>query len=375
MMAAMKIHLPATAGLALALLAGLASAVVTRQSSLAGSAAEALHSSEASAAAALAQHGARGTAAGGSSKITPSLKPASDHAHQVDYVHDVSPHPKDKSKFGYPYPLVQDTSDYDKDYVKDENDDTGEWKAQMDYDTLRIRIEKLKTRVDEAKAKEASEKKSLDAVTAKEAAAEAESEAAEKAAISAQKSQDDSTKHLHEIEGKEGSQQLGGKVAKQVAEVNKQIDNVEKCQEELEKAQAELKTLMKMKEKREQALEKEKRAAGVNKEEAEEKAQAARESKYEALDDKIVAKLKDEEKDYHKSVDEFKLSEAEMLKTQAEFDKVAGQLRQNRRNADPEGGVYPSEPVQKSAAVSPHPCLPVIAAVFSIAASCKALAA
>jgi hypothetical protein len=39
--------------------------------------------------------------------------------------------------FDHPYPKVQDDERYDKDYIKDENDDGGYWKAQMEYDRLK----------------------------------------------------------------------------------------------------------------------------------------------------------------------------------------------------------------------------------------------
>lgn len=367
MTTAMPTHLPATGVLVALLAVGLASAAVTRHSSLTAPEAEPHHPSQVSAAAALAQHSSRGTAANDhSSKISPPLKPESDLLHRVDYTQDISPHPKDKPKFGYPYPLVQDTGDYDKDYVKDENDDTGEWKAQMDYDTLRIKIEKLKARVEKAKAEEAAQKNKRDDVTAKEAAAEAESEAAEKAASSANKQESKNRKHLHEIEGKEGGAQPGGRIAQQVAEVNRQITHVEACQKELDDAQAELKRLMKLKEQRAEALAREKHAAGVDKEEAEQRAQAAREAKYKALDDEIVNKLKEEEKGYDKSVQEFRMTESEMLKTEAEFNKVAAKLRQSRRVAAGESEAYTVDPAPRSAASSSYPQLSFIATVSTL---------
>merc|ERR1719498_1037213 len=49
-----------------------------------------------------------------------------------------------KTKFDHPYPVVQESRDYDKDYVKDENNDNGEWKAQMEYDRLRAKITEAK---------------------------------------------------------------------------------------------------------------------------------------------------------------------------------------------------------------------------------------
>lgn len=39
-----------------------------------------------------------------------------------------------------PYPALQSKEDYDKDYVKDENSDTGAWQAQFEYDRLRKKL-------------------------------------------------------------------------------------------------------------------------------------------------------------------------------------------------------------------------------------------
>merc|ERR1740133_220314 len=41
-----------------------------------------------------------------------------------------------------PYPALQSKTDYDRDYVKDENSDSGHWKAQFEYDTLRNKMAK-----------------------------------------------------------------------------------------------------------------------------------------------------------------------------------------------------------------------------------------
>jgi len=41
-----------------------------------------------------------------------------------------------------PYPALQSKADFDRDYVKDENGDTGAWKAQMQYDWLRKKMVK-----------------------------------------------------------------------------------------------------------------------------------------------------------------------------------------------------------------------------------------
>merc|ERR1719161_4540 len=41
-----------------------------------------------------------------------------------------------------PYPALQSQADYDRDYVKDENSDTGAWQAQFEYDRLRRELQK-----------------------------------------------------------------------------------------------------------------------------------------------------------------------------------------------------------------------------------------
>merc|ERR1719359_460533 len=46
-----------------------------------------------------------------------------------------------------PYPALQGKAEFDADYVKDENSDTGAWKAQFEYDTLRRKL--LKEEADE----------------------------------------------------------------------------------------------------------------------------------------------------------------------------------------------------------------------------------
>merc|ERR1719458_1841664 len=70
----------------------------------------------------------------------------------------------DKVFFGHPYPAVQDTNEFDRDYVKDENNDGGEWKAQMDYDLLRTKLSKAQDDMEKAKAaNEAAQNRFADA--------------------------------------------------------------------------------------------------------------------------------------------------------------------------------------------------------------------
>merc|ERR1719386_260726 len=89
-------------------------------------------------------------------RIKPELEPQSDKKFfGKDYPDDVRP--KVKNHFGHPYPKVQDDSRYDKDYVKDENDDGGYWKAQMEYDRLKAKVAKEKQQMQKALEKETEE--------------------------------------------------------------------------------------------------------------------------------------------------------------------------------------------------------------------------
>merc|ERR1712139_144988 len=64
--------------------------------------------------------------------------------------------------FKHPYPVVQDHEEFDSDFVKDENSDNGEWKAQTEYDRLRHKLRQLKKEAAEALAKKNEEKAELD---------------------------------------------------------------------------------------------------------------------------------------------------------------------------------------------------------------------
>merc|ERR1712025_1115209 len=67
---------------------------------------------------------------------------------------------------------VQDSDRYDKDYVKDENDDGGYWKAQMAYDQLKQKVIKERMEMEKALAKEREEKKEVEKAVVVEEKAE-----------------------------------------------------------------------------------------------------------------------------------------------------------------------------------------------------------
>merc|ERR1711881_515397 len=84
-------------------------------------------------------------------RISPAVDSSDKKFFDKDYPADRRPVADKYYVFDHPYPAVQDSGDYDKDYVKDENSDGGRWKAQMDYDTLRSKIRKAKDKLSELK--------------------------------------------------------------------------------------------------------------------------------------------------------------------------------------------------------------------------------
>merc|ERR1719387_2020620 len=106
-------------------------------------------------------------------KIEPELDPTSDKKFfGKDYPDDHRPGMYPGHKFSHPYPAVQDSDRYDKDYVEDSNDDGGYWKAQMRYDRAKNNVMKERNEVAEALKKLKKEEKDVDMAKAAEAGAE-----------------------------------------------------------------------------------------------------------------------------------------------------------------------------------------------------------
>merc|ERR1719321_391461 len=117
-------------------------------------------------------------------RINPELEPTSDKKFfGKDYPDDRRPpiYSHEHKLMDYPYPTVQDSERYDKDYVKDENDDGGYWKAQMEYDNLKNKLAKEQREYQEALAKAQKEKAEMEKAKAAHEAAVAKEEEANKA--------------------------------------------------------------------------------------------------------------------------------------------------------------------------------------------------
>lgn len=270
--------------------------------------------------------------------IEPTLSPESDHIFMKhDYKHDESPHARDVN-FGYPYPVLQDTEKYDRDYVKDENNDGGEWKAQFEFDRLRAQLQKDRALVRETLAAEKGKKNTLDIAKVKEGQAERESKEAERKAEDAQRRYDSSTKDLEELTGKQDGKQDGGKIGKSVGEVNKEIADVEECEKHLREVQAKLKQLEEEREARKRAIAQSQQEAANSKAAADAKYQTAKEADYDKMDKDLIRQMQEKKRAREEAIAQARMSEAEMKKLEAQIKVAAENLRNARQRQAGNGG-------------------------------------
>jgi len=250
---------------------------------------------------------------------------------------------------GEPYPQLQKTAHFDSDYVKDENNDGGHWKAQFEYDTLRKEL--LEKEAAEKRAAGEAGQQSMDEAAAKKKADEAakKAEAAQKDADAAKAEEAGAAKAESGDDGKQEEDTEGKKVATSVEEAKKQVDAAEKalaeqkaafaeCKKKLEMAEAELasaKAQLKSLEDQE--------AAGVKLwAEERSKAKAARESahksreeamtlKHAAAKERLLAAHKDRDillKAYAKEKADSDESQKMLEKRRAEVKKTKDNLEQ-----------------------------------------------
>jgi len=248
-------------------------------------------------------------------RISPELEPESSKKFNKDYPDDVRPSAKGLA-FGHPYPVVQDSGAFASDFVKDENGDNGQWKAQMEYDTLRGKLRKEKAEAEKALKKKEEEMKELEEARTEEKQAEQNAAKANADAAKARAEADKASKEVDALDGKDsGGKKSGsdGKLDAAAAKVEKETADLEKCKKELEEAKAKLKKLMEEKE----ALEKKEAAdsEAAAKHHADQTAAAkalAKQEKLEVEDARAKeTKLESEEEQLRKEVAEEKEEVAE----------------------------------------------------------------
>lgn len=319
----------------------------------------------------------------------------------ADYPHDQQP-PSSRRMFekGQPYPKVQEQGFFDKDYVKDENGDGGEWKAQMDYDTARTKIDRTKQQrkhaeknaeeehrhVDEAaakyeekkekedKAKEAAQETARRAQEERDRAAEAsrhvrEKEAENEAKVRAAEEEQRDAKRAAERR-EEARKNLEKKVEEAKDALDKERESFKDCQHELDEAKAHVERLTKEKDNLVKSQQDESTLVVKEQRMLEEQKRLLQEerSKFNALEAKRTAALArlmaarnetqsaqkelDEQKAEHKAAEQkAKQEEKELKDAEKELSEARTQLRKQRGpNALPPGEEQPTEKPVKSRA-------------------------
>jgi len=324
----------------------------------------------------LAADGARGGGQEGLRRgaISPALEPTSDrHFFETDYPDDLHPSPSKGhlKKFDHPYPVVQDHETYDKDFVKDENNDRGEWQAQMEYDSIRTKLRGQQQVVNEAQRLVQKEKHSVEEEEREEHEAE---EAEDKAKEDAEKAAEEAEKAHADVErlvGKsaaDGGEEVGGSIGDAIKEVKNRTKHLEECQKQLVEAKAALQKLIKHKAKRQKEVDEAKKAKESELSAAKDmidRANAEAIAKYDAAiaeAEKNATAVADEahsaheamvekEKELEKKVAEaqeaheaalraYAEEEAQIDKNEARLKEAAARVRQHRSEVDQDGGVF-----------------------------------
>lgn len=270
-----------------------------------------------------------------------------------DYPWDKRPQ-VDVLHFKHPYPVVQDSGDFDRDFIKDENSDDGSWAAQTEYDRLRHKLLKEKADVTKAqKAKNRAEKDLRDVIRRKD-------EAQERARIAAQQKRGqvsggggDMSKEPARVMEKikkvfEAPPKLPGGIASpgevQVAtdDTKRAMDALEECKKQLAEAREELKKLVKeLDDAKQKQRETESALSGATSHEKD------AEAKKETLDQSVKSNYGA----YQKAREEYLIQQALVAKMEQDIKAAAAKVKSFRSAEDANGGVY-NEAAQNGAASS-----------------------
>lgn len=238
--------------------------------------------------------------------------------------------------FKHPYPIVQDSGDFDRDYVKDENSDNGEWNAQTIYDTLRHKLTKQRAEMKKAKEAEQSAQRELEEKQRK-------ADAAAKAAAEASRRSDEidktKTKGSYDVtitrqkKTSHKAPDLGDEPDVETAtrETQEAMAHLEDCKKELEEARENLKRLMK---ELDEAKEKTKET---------EEAFDAAESHLKRLkkdEDSVVKHVAAKKDDYLAAKKEYEAQLAVVNKLESEIKVASEKVKAMRDAEDDNGGVY-----------------------------------
>jgi len=320
--------------------------------------------------------------------ISPKLEPeSSNEFFKKDYPFDKRP-VADPFHFKHPYPVVQDSSDYDTDYVKDENSDNGSWKAQETYDRLRTKLRKERKELAEAMrrkgieeaevkdtlrrhAKEAKERddatKKVDRLKREEENRRHQNNKADKR--DASKEVDHSPfgagkdkQDVHDERDEQGPESKDVDVSTE--ETEKAMKNLEECKKQLAEARKRLKELMKELEEAKAAQEKANGALdGAMKKELTAKEHHS----------SLKKEVNTQYKEYMEAKRAYEKQSSNVGDLEAQIKAAAAQVKAIRDSEDNSGGVYQTPEAHPHRAGAPAArwlwaLLPVIAAAWMVSA-------
>jgi len=331
--------------------------------------------------------------------ISPALEPKSDKTFfKKDYPSDLMPRAGKHYVFDHPYPAVQDTADFDRDYVKDENSDHGHWKAHMDYDILRTKIREAEKRVAEARADLGKHDAAWHKASVDYTEAAKSEEVTEDEMKHLEQTASEADAKVEELEGSasaHGDAKVGGAVGGAVDEVNKEMKDLDECKKNLAETKQRLKDLLKEKEehqhkeKQDKAAKEEadklakEKADETSKQEMTEKQKHTedaqiRNNEKELSEEEVEArtqaeagwkkKITEEQKATSKAARSYDEELADVKKTEAELNQAAENLRKYRRrpHVDDDGGVYYKKDKSAAALSTVSPVLLLLVTAIAI---------
>jgi len=176
-------------------------------------------------------------------RTVPALNPV-DHKDffDKDNPYDARPHAGPELAFKYPYPHVAAETHYDNDFVKDENGDSGQWDAQMNYDAIRNKVRRKQDEIDAAAKKKSDAKEAVADAQRREQDADCAEYHAEHDEAQARRDERTAKDKVDDIMGKSGTGE-DGEIGDATKEVSKEMADLEECKKQLADAQEKLKQL------------------------------------------------------------------------------------------------------------------------------------
>jgi len=333
-------------------------------------------------------------------RVSPDVDKSDKKFFGKDYPWDKRPAADKYYVFDHPYPAVQDSGDFDRDFVKDENSDGGRWQAQMEYDTLRAKIRAAKEKLGELKGKMEKEYEEWMRAKDNDKRSAKTADEAGKVVDTKKEEADAAAKKVNELEGSSSQEgtKVGGAIGDAVKKVEHEMEDLEKCKKALADAKRRLKDLLKEKEefekrraaakavkkaKKEKAEEEHKKAKAEHERKKKEAAAAGKKADEADEDDDDDKKHDDDDEDedgfdeeaWHKKLEREKADHQQALEkyekqlrdvklTEDQLARAAENLRKFRRPpyVDADGGVYHAP---KSLAFSARVPVAIMLVVFA----------